>query len=220
MPGYVADQLTKDERMKIYKWSGEGYTAGEISRMFNKDRPMRAPKLRAIGVEKILLMPGAGRYVSKFRLDFLKEVKDIPVADKKVRLYDLETIRQRSMQLLGYIRPERNKEEFKKFLDLTKKVIEVSELARNEMEQRPGMSIGIGLQGEMLELTDEQLQEQHDELIRRAQRAIEQRITADPKDPEGVKEAGNSGSAEVLLATSEELRRDKLRERDLGVSDV
>lgn len=220
MPTHVADRLTRDERIQIYQWAGEGYSMREICQMFNRPRgPL--PKIRIPGVEKILNMPEAHRFVAKFRIEFLKNVKDIPVSQKVVRLDDLESLRQRLMHIINNCHPNRSEREVSRLLTVSKRVIEIIDLARNEMEQRPGVSIGIGVnQGDMVELTDEQLKSIRDELMRKASRLIERRASSVDEGAEGDESEDQGRSSEVLLATSEELRRSELPKGDFDLFDL
>lgn len=210
MPTHVSDRLTRDERIQIYKLSGEGYSTKEISRMFNGGRE-GAAKIRIPGVEKILAMPEAHKFVAKFRIDFLKSIEQIPISNKAVRLDDLERIRQRLMHIITNCHLNRGEKEVSKFLVCARRLIEITDLARNEMEQRPGVSIGIGLgQGDLHDLTDEQLKAKRDELIRRASKAINSAADGVDEISEGDEGSDSEGSSQILLAPSEELRREEL----------
>lgn len=208
---FTSDRLTRDERMKFYQWSGEGYSSREICKMYNRARDKGTPSIRVPGVEKILALPEAHKFVSQFRLSFLKDLKQIPISEKKVRLDDLEKIRQRLMYIINNIHLERSPKEVSKFLMVTKRAIEVIDLARNEMEQRPGLSIGIGVGGnELSDLTDEELQQQRADIIARARHAVNARTSPTDEVGEGDEGPGEERPAPVLLAPSEKLRWDEM----------
>lgn len=219
---YGSDRLTRDERMNIYKLAGEGYTVPEITRQYNYERgPSR--KIRIPTVEGVLAYPESTKLVAQFRTAWLKGLKHVPIVDKKVRLYDLERLRQRLMRLLDKFNPERPAE-FGKFMIGTKWLLNVLEQARQEVEQRPAFSIGIGVNdkedGSLSDLSDEELKEQRRELLKRAEKFIEQRIDEADSGAEGDEGADKNGSAQVLLAASEELRRDELPDGAPAVSDL
>lgn len=218
---YTSDRLTRDERMKIYQWSGEGYSAREICKMYNKARDTGTPSIRIPGVEKILCLPEAHKFVSQFRLAFLKDIKQIPISEKKVRLDDLEKLRQRLMYIVNNLNLERSTKDISKFLAVSKRAIEVIDTARNEMEQRPGLSIGINTGGDDLsELTDEQLQQQRSEILSRARHALNPRTPPVDEAGEADEGTGQTRPAPILLAPSEELRRQELSGGESDVPDI
>lgn len=220
MPKHTTDRLTRDERIEIYKLSGEGYSTREISRMFNGART-GAAQIRIPGIEKILALPEAHRFVSKFRVHFLKSVEQIPISNKAVRLDDLERIRQRLMHIITNCHLDRGPKEISKFLMTTRRLIEITDLARNEMEQRPGVSIGIGLgQGDLDDLSDEQLKARRDEIIRRASKSINRGSSGVDEMSEGDEGSASEGSPEILLATPKELRREELQDSSSDVPNL
>ena len=216
----VYSNLTQEAKFTIYKWAGEGYSKREIIKMFNRLHPKHRP-LRISTVDKVLIQPEAHKFVSKFRVEFLKTVKHIPIADKKIRLDDLESIRQRIMHLIVSCHFSRSDKEINRFLLYSKKLLDVLDLARNEMDQKSGIAIGIGLeQGELGELDDKTLQKQRDDLLRKADISIKQRFIAPDEIAEGDEETSERGSSKVFLAPSEELRREELQPGESDVSDV
>jgi hypothetical protein len=168
-------------------------------------------------------MPEAHRYVSKFRMEFLKTIKEIPISDKKVRLDDLERLRQRLMNLINNCQLNRSHpKDITLFMAASRRVIEIIEIARNEMEQHPGLSIGIGLtQGDLSELSDDDLKNKRDELIKRATAAINRGTSGIDEVTEGDEGEAEGGPAQVLLATPEELPGSgALPGGDVNVPDV
>lgn len=219
---YTSERLTKDERLQIYQWIGEGYSTREICRMFNKTRIPGTPLLRIPGVERIMNLPEAHRFVSQYRINFLKEVKQVPISEKRIRLDDLEKIRQKLSAILGNCHAHRSESELSKFMQVSKILLNVLDLARNEMEQRAGIFTPLGTirDNELSEMTDEQLNEERKNLIARLQRTYEQRASSSNEDGEGDEGKDTTGSAEIFLAASEELRREELQSGEVKVSDV
>jgi len=220
---YVCNKLTQDERMQIYRWAGEGYTLREICKLTNQSRGTSS-KLRIPGIENILSMPDAHKWVSKFRMEFLKNVKDIPIVEKRIRLDDLERLRKRLMFVINDCMVYKNNNEMNRFFSATNKLLMVLEAARTEMEPRAGgMTVGIGInggRGDLGELSDTELQNQRADLIRRASIIIKQRTGEADGLTEGDAGAGEAGPAEVFLAAPEELRRDAVQGSAADVSDV
>ena len=115
--------------------AGEGYTHFEIVRWMNRMHGGKDKKDQFHGrtVQAILSRPEAHRFVGKFRQEFLKDVKEIAIADKRIRLYDLEALRQRLSTLIINIKIERAGSE-EKFFRFSKRLMEVLDMAREEME--------------------------------------------------------------------------------------
>jgi len=206
----AAKDLTEEDREKIYKMAGEGFSQREIVTTLNKEKRIH---LRCTSITRVLETPQAQKSVSKYRMEFLKTVKEIPIADKKVRLDDMENIRQRLKQILNNTHFDRGDKYVAKFLNVSRRLIEILDMARNEMEPKSGISIGIGLgQGELGELTDEQLQQERNSILRKAGIAVQRGSSEIDEAPEGDETKDHPGSAEVLLATPEELQRERVQD--------
>lgn len=188
--------------------------------MYN-DEHVGRKRLRRDTVERVLQLPESAKFVNEFRLNFLKNLKDIPVSDKKIRLYDLERLRQRLMRLIDNLYPEKESQ-FSKFMLSVRAVGNILEMARNEMESKPNLSVGIinNNQGDMGELTDEQLQQRREELFNRARRAVESGISTTDSDSEGNPKEDPTQSPEVLLAASDQLPGDELSPGADQLSDI
>lgn len=207
-------------RMSIYKMVGEGYTESEIMSTLISTFPMRMRINRRI-VEKILLLPEAHRYIAQFRTEYLKTVKEFPVADKKQRLDELERMRQRLSSIMNNCHFERDGKEIGLFLTCSRRMIEIMELARNEMEQHPGVSVGIGIgRGEIGELSDEDLRREREELLRRARVIVKQSIASADEITEGDEGADTGEPSEVFLAAPGGVQGGGLPASAAGVSDV
>lgn len=216
--------LSREKRLRIYKLVGEGYTAREVMTIFNDQENLKEhARITLDHVQKIISLPESHSFINKFRIEFYKTLKDIPVSEKKMRLHDMEKIRMQLVNIMGELNPHR-KDDFTKFITCTRQLIGVLDLARSEMEYKPNLAIGIGLgnMGDLHELTDEQLTQQRNELIRKAASTIQQRSQSLDDDSEGDEPESTERSAAVLLAASKELRRDgeELQERDPNVSDL
>lgn len=215
-------EMSRDKRLSIYKLVGEGYTPREVTTIFNNaNKGGSTASIKLEETMRIITLPEAQSFINKFRIDFLKTLKDIPVSEKKFRLHDMEKMRGQIMYLMGELNPQR-KDDFTKYMTCTRRMIEILDLARTEMEYKPNLSIGIGLgnMGDFGELTDEQLKQQRDELIRKAGSLIERRSQTLDDDTEGDVGESPERSAEILLAASKELQRDAVQYGGHDVSDV
>lgn len=218
----TAERLTRDERMMVYQWSAEGYTTGEICRLYNRSPGRTSTCLRSQGVERLLRLPEAHKFVGTLRKEYLKSIKDIPVTEKRIRLDDLESLRVRIMRIINNCRPEASDKAFSKFMQTTRRAIEILAIARDEMEMKPGVSFGMMAmaQGELSELTDQQLKDYREELIRKAQRVEQRGASSVDENPEGDEVPAGSGSPEILLAASENVQRDQLQPGELDLPDL
>ena len=216
---YNDDNCTQELRMSIYKMAGEGFSLQEISNRLKKIWSSRF--IRKETIEKILLLPEARKFVNTYRTAFLKTIKEIPIAEKKTRLDDLEKMRQRLEAMMNKCLFERAVLEEDKFLRISSMMIKVLDIARNEMEQHPGVQIGIGIgRGELGDLSDEDLKREREELLRRARVIIKQSVATVDEITEGDESADEGRSAAVLLAASGSVRRDELPIAQPDISDI
>lgn len=212
----IEDRFAHDERMLAYKWTGEGYTIREIVKMLKKrrwDGQMSFNRFITVeAVTTLLSKPEAQKPISQFRLSFLKELSKIPASEKKMRLWNLEHIRGRLELMINNSSPTKSDKEFNRFMICSRQMLLVLDLARAEVEPKAGVLPGglVEEDGELSNLSYEQLKAQRDELLRKAQRAIEQRTATAGEDPEGDAKPGEEKSPGVLLASPTELRREPL----------
>ena len=176
MEDRLTKRFTEKDLMVFYKWAGEGYTVREMVKLWNRHvRKSKENKIVMAGtIERILQRPEAYRNIARFQLEFLKSVQEIPLSEKKVRLHDLDNLRQRLMYIINNCHFEHGEKNINRFLNVSRRAIEVLQMARDEMEPKHGISIGIGLgQGEMSDLSDREVQKERDELLEKFQRSIQ-----------------------------------------------
>jgi hypothetical protein len=214
------NDIPPEMKMKIYQMSGYGYSSQEICKELQyKVNGAYYVKKRII--ENILLTPEAHKNVAKFRMEVTKEIRDFPISDKKVRLDELERMRQRLSTLIDNCHFERNKKEIANFLLYSRRMLEILEIARNEMEQHPNVSVGIGIGGgELGGLTDEDLRREREELLRRARIIVKQATSAADEIAEGDEAPDEGEPAQILLASSSGVQRDELQGSTPDVPDV
>jgi anaerobic glycerol-3-phosphate dehydrogenase len=105
----------------------------------------------------------------KFREDFLRKVKDVPIANKRVRIDDLEKVRLKTMEFIK-LNDGSTKEKREEFRYLVRTLNDIIINAREEMEKKPFLIAGI--LGEYSDKTDEELIAERDEILRQAERLI------------------------------------------------
>ena len=108
-------------------------------------------------------------FIDDFRRSYMARVMDVPIANKRIRLDDLETAR---LRLLGELK-NIAEGEISKMSNVIRRLVEVLERAQNEMEQRPiylaQIVSGYNSYGR---LSDEELYEKREQLLRLAQRSL------------------------------------------------
>lgn len=224
----VYDILPDENRHEIYRWAAEGRSVGDITSIFNrKYKPQdvgRHSKLQSKTITKVLCLPEAEKYVGKYRLEFLSAIRDIPITEKRIRLADLELMRQKTMLFLKNVQASTNisPRAFTQYLALIKKMTEILALAKEEMEPKNGINIGIGIggTGEFADINDEQLHDERDALLKKLRGPVNEGAQEAGSLTDGNEEEGEGESPQVLLAPSGELRRNDLRERATNFSDI
>lgn len=205
----LCSRLENIEIEDICRWRGEGFSNRDIIRLYkNKYKNSDVfPYMLTTTLERLFEEPTAQKKIAFHRMHFLKSVKEIPITDKKVRLDDMENIRQKLRAAMDNIHFSQGPRAMTRFLQMTKRIIEVLDMARSEMEPKSGVSVNIGLgQGEMGELSDEQLQTERNNLLRKAGLSVERGSSAVDEAPEGDEGEGEERPTEVLLAAPKELR--------------
>lgn len=223
----VFNLLSQNELAFVYKKAVEGYNASAIARSVNK-LPSRKEK-EAISkelMETFLDRHDVEEIVSKRRLEYVKAIRILPIADKKNRLFDLEKMRKKFERVISHlIEPgaDINNRETQQLIKASNMMIQILNAARDEMEHRPNLAVGVTInQGDLSELTDEQLAQQRSELLSRAQRSLKSRVVDSDETSEGDGREDQERSSPVLLAPPEELRRDweELPPGGNAISDV
>lgn len=218
MPVARNTTLSRDERMLIYKMSGEGYSLRDIHKSINSYSQTR---FTLTTIQKALDDPHSNKYIAKFRDEFLKEIKHIPITDKSTRLKELESLRQRISMIVNGCHFDRGEAQINKFFRAQRALLDILDMARNEMEPRNGIGIGININnGEMSELTDEELKNQRDQLLKKAGKSFKRRSSFVDEGSEGDGQEDSGESSGVLLAAPEELLGDGLPPSAADVPDA
>ena len=162
-------KLTHDQRTHALRLYGEGYKYADIQREL---RIQFGVFLHHESIRSTCQAKVNQPIVNRCREDYLRRIKDVPVANKRFRLDDLERERQKINRLLNE-NTGKTEEEEKRYLILLRALLEIIASARDEMEKRPQLLAGIGLSDEFRDRTDEELVAERDELLRHAQRLIQ-----------------------------------------------
>ena len=117
-------------------------------------------------------------HYQKFRNEFLSKVKEIPIANKRIRLDDLEMMRGK---LVEQIKSSGSKIHQGRCF---RRLGEVLSLAREEVERRPQLIAGLQI-GDFSDQSDEELIARRDRLLKELGVATPATADRDVPDPEG-----------------------------------
>ena len=159
-------KLDNDQLHLTLRMFAEGYSIPnirkELSTKFNIN----------ISRQSILLKceaKGNQQFIKDYRETYLAKVREVPIANKRIRIDDLEMVRTRLIKLLKENKCE-NKSQKAEYLTLSRELRALVESAREEMERKPHLISNTILN--MNEVSDGQLHSRKEELVRKAQRVI------------------------------------------------
>lgn len=152
--------ITEAKIMSVLKLHAEGWKPSDIC---------TTVELNYKSVAGLIAEPTNKAFIDDFRRGYMARVMEVPVANKRIRLDDLETSRIRLMAELrlvpdGEIRP---------VCQVIRNLVDVLERAQNEMEQRPVFLAQIvSGYNEFGRMSDEALYEKRQELLSIASRSL------------------------------------------------
>lgn len=183
--------LSDEQRVEVYKLHAEGLINSEIVKYL---ADAYGVSITAPSIFKILHTETAKVQIKRFREDYIKRVKDVPMANKRIRLDDLQIIRDKLMkQIKG--NPCETKAQRDEFRRDSRSLSEIVNSSRDEMEKKVNLVPGFGVIGDFEDKTDEQLIAERDELVRQAEKSLASRVTAIDIDPEGASGPDQTESA-------------------------
>jgi hypothetical protein len=153
-------KVAESKIMTVLKMHAEGFKVADIC---------VTTELAYATVHGLIVEPSNKAFIDDFRRGYMARVMDVPVANKRVRMDDLEVSRKRLLHELSLLADG----EISKVSNVIRRLVEVLERAHNEMEQRPiflaQLVSGYNSFGRM---TDEQLYDKRQELILLARRSL------------------------------------------------
>ena len=153
-------KVAESKIMTVLKMHAEGFSGQDIC---------STTELAYATVHGLIVEPSNKAFIDDFRRGYMARVMDVPVANKRIRMDDLETSRVRLLAELSGVAPG----EISKVGNVIRRLVEVLERAHNEMEQRPiflaQLVSGYNSFGRM---SDDQLYEKRQELIMLARRSL------------------------------------------------
>lgn len=160
-------KLSDDQRHIALRMYAEGIGPSDISKYIKSEWSIDyTPE----GVSSLVKSKVHEPFLNKCRDEYLKKIKDVPIANKRIRIDDLEKVRNKVMKAL-----EENKcatkTEREEFRQLVRTLNDIIINAREEMEKKPNLVPIIGL-GDFSDKSDDDLIAERDELIKQAERLV------------------------------------------------
>jgi hypothetical protein len=157
-------KLDSEQRMFVLRMRGEGIDCGSIRKEIKEKFGI------SMTYKSINDTCNAKRnqpFVKQFRDMYLAKVRDVPIANKRYRLDDLERARKKIVSALER-NPLQTKSDKSEYLAFAGRLNQLIEQAREEMERKPHLIHNTVVN--MGELTDAQLHTRKQELIERFRR--------------------------------------------------
>lgn len=174
-------KLTDEQRLLVCRLSAEGHTNTEIVSYIKENWGI---DFTSNGVVTVLETKRYQIHIRGYREAYLKRVKDVPLANKRLRLDDLQFLREKLFKALKANNLE-TKAQRDEFRNLSRSLSEVIASCREEMEKKPNLIPGFGLVGDLSDKTDDQLIGERDEILKGAARALNRGTSGVDSDPEG-----------------------------------
>lgn len=153
-------RISEDKILTVLKMHAEGWKGADIC---------ATTELSYQTVHGLIVEPSNKPFIDDFRRGYMARVMDVPIANKRIRLDDLETCRVKLLDELSKV----GEGEISKMANVIRRIVEVLERAQNEMEQRPiYLAQIVSGYNEFGRLSDEQLYEKREQLLRLAQRSL------------------------------------------------
>jgi len=181
-------KFNEEQRILVCKMYAEGMGGTEISRFIKSEWGI---DYKPTSVKELAEREKNKPIVKKFRDEWMARVRDVPIANKRVRVEDLEYVRLRVMDLIRSNECE-NKTQKEEFRNLVKTLNEIIVNAREEMEKKPFLMVGLGDFGDK---TDDELIAERDEILRQAERLTQRKPITIDSVTEGTSEPYKAESA-------------------------
>lgn len=165
----VESKLTHDQRMLALRMYGEGYRYADIQRQLKIDFgiSLHHESIRSTCDAKI-----NKPFIEKFRTAYLSRVSEVPIANKRVRIDDLEKVREKILRVIEK-NPLQTQKQRNEFLAFSSRLVAVVQQAREETEKRPEIMNNFSLVNEFSSLSDDELRQTRDELLAKVQKSLQ-----------------------------------------------
>lgn len=180
----MAKKLTDEQTHIILKQMAEGSTPTECVK-FIKDTWQI--EISSSALSQSYQAKKYESFVKKCKDDYLKKIKDIPIANKRIRVDDLEKVRLKLMKVIEENKCQ-TKSEKEEFRQMVRTLNDIIINAREEMEKKPNLVPVMGI-GDFSDKSDDALIAERDELIKQAERFISGGTSEASSAPEGTQES-------------------------------
>lgn len=177
-------KLTNDQRMLALRLHAEGMSDNVIVKELKEQHGV---KICLNAIHQTCRSKIHQPRIKEFRDKYLAEVRSVPIANKRIRIDDLERERQRLIKLIGS-NPRKTRSDITQYLQLVAELRRLSDCAREEMEKKPHMfqNVVIG----MGDMSDEALHRRKQELANRFRASTRGRTSGNDSDTRGIDEKG------------------------------
>ncbi|MCB9756980.1 MAG: hypothetical protein H6753_00995 [Candidatus Omnitrophica bacterium] len=161
-------KLTHDQRMMALRMYGEGYRYSDIQRQLKVDFgiSLHHESIRSTCDAKI-----NKPFIDKFRAAYLSRISDVPIANKRIRIDDLEKVRGRILKAIEK-NPLETQKQRNEFLAFSSRLVTVIQQAQSETERKPELMASFSV-NEFSTMSDEELRTAHAELLAKVRRSIQ-----------------------------------------------
>ena len=146
-------KLNNDQRMLVLRLYAEGVYVSAIVKELKENHGV------TINPNAIIHTCKAKKHqprIKEFKDKYLADVRAVPIANKRIRIDDLERERLRLTKLIDK-NPRKTKSDVQQYLQLVAEKRRISEVAREEMEKKPHLFQNVVLG--MGDMSDEALHE-------------------------------------------------------------
>ncbi len=191
--------LNTEKRMLVLRMYAEGVSCPDIARKLLKDDNI---KISRNGIYNTCVKEDNQFYIEQFKESFLANIKDVPIANKRIRLEKFEKMGNRLLNQMDK-NQLKTKEEKTLFLSYCAELRKILAETREEMEKKPYLFQQAVLN--MGTVSDEQLFQQKEQLIAEYRKLTRGENSEASSSPTDIESADFNESPEVLLASSEKL---------------
>lgn len=192
--------IPEDLKTFVLQCAGEGNTPTEIIQILCARKKVNVPVEK---VETFCSSEDNKHSIERFRELYLARLNDVPIANKRLRLNDLQKVRDKLFNLLNEI-DVKTKVGRNEMIVIFRRINETLAVARDEMEGKFVQQNFVNIT-EFSGLSDDELQYRKDILIAKALGQLDETSSGIRPARKRISTADETEPAEVSLAAPEEL---------------